>query len=251
MIDREEAHRLSDDLIDAVEREQSANSDEGRAKAQVEVLAAADALGRANGVTSLHRRRMVVDARSLSSGSRVEPGDFEQLERDCVDVTPEGQVRLRQALARHVLDTANVLTLRMAGLQAANMLQNAKGRDGPLDGRLMVSGVDPGLGAADELRNKIVADTGYTVGVEIGATGRIQRAMWKRAAWAQNSLAAKLRMMGLRVLQDMSAATIKDLCLKETRMAALFRDAKREGAAAHADPDPGRLLPTQNKKSDV
>ena len=97
------------------------------------------------------------------------------------------------------------------------------------------------MGAADEIRNKIVGDTGYTVGVEIGGTGRIRHQVWKRAERRQNVLAGKMRMAGYKA-RDMSAATIKAVCLKEARMAALFRDARREGAARRATPDPERIL---------
>ncbi len=52
MIDREGAHRLLDPLMDAMEQEQAANSDEARAAAQTVVLAADAALARANGTTN-------------------------------------------------------------------------------------------------------------------------------------------------------------------------------------------------------
>ena len=242
MIDREEAHRLLNGLMDAVEQEQAANSDEARAAAQAAVLAADAALARANGVADLRRRRMMVEARALPSGAKVEAADFQQIERDCVEVTATGQVRIRQALARHTKDCAGMLGERLAGVQAGQLLENAEGRNGPLDGPATAGGVDPHAGAADMIRNKIVVNAGYTVGVEIGPAGRIRHAMWKRAERAQHALAARLRMRGHKA-ENATAATIKDWCQKEGPLAALFRDARGEGAAAQTVPDPKRVLP--------
>ena len=230
MIDREEYQRLVNELWDALEEERKANSDDAHAKAQTDIIKAEAALLLATGRTDRRRRRMVVEARDLPAGSKVEASEFQQIERDCVDATPEGQVRIRRAFARHAVDTEDVLGKRLAGLLASNMLQNAKGRDGPLDGRLLVAGVDPQAGAADELRNRIVADTGYTVGVEIGAAGRIPHAMWKRAERAHNNAANNLRMRGIRI-QNTSHATIKAWCQKEGPLAALFHEARRDGAS--------------------
>jgi hypothetical protein len=223
----------------------AANSDAARAEAQGAVLAADAALARANGVTDLRRRRMMVEVLARPSGAKVEAADFQQIERDCVEVTATGQVRIRQALARHTKDCAGVLGERLAGVQAGQLLQNAKGHNGPLDGPVRSGGVDPHAGVADEIRNKIVVDTGYTVGVEIGVAGRIRHAMWKRAEQAQNKLAAQARMSGHKAGKA-TDATIKDWCQKggskEGSLAALFRDARSEGAAARAAPDPQRIL---------
>jgi hypothetical protein len=224
-------------LLEALENERGANDDDGRATRQTQYLDAEGALLLSIGGVDLRQRRMVVEA---PAGSKVETSDFMQLDRDCVEVTPEGQVRIRQALARHTLDTEAILKKRLSGLQASNLRQNAKGRYGPLDGRLMIAGVDPGMGAADELRSKIVAETGYTVGAERGAVGRIPHAMWKRAERVHNKWAANLRMRGIRV-QNVSAATIKDWCQKEGPLATLFHDARRDGAASRDAPDRNRL----------
>jgi hypothetical protein len=242
MIDRDEAHRLHEVLMDAMERELAANSDEARAEAQAAVLAADAALARANGTADLRRRRMMVDARALPSGAKVEAADFARFARDCLDGTPGGQIRLRQALARHATDWASVLTKDWAGVHASQLGQNAKGHNGPLDGPVRAGGVDPDAGAADELRNKIVVDAGYTIGVEAGPAGRVRHPMWKRAERAQHALAARLRMSGQKA-GNATAATIKDWCQKDGPLAALFRDARGEGAAARAAPDPTRILP--------
>jgi hypothetical protein len=59
MIDREKAHRLLNRLMDAVEREQSANSDDARKQNHEEVLAQRVLLEDANGVLDLRKRRIV------------------------------------------------------------------------------------------------------------------------------------------------------------------------------------------------
>jgi hypothetical protein len=242
MIDRDEARRLHEALMDAMERELTASSDEARAEAQAAVLAADAALARANGTIGLRRRRMMVEAFARPSGWKVEAADFERFARDCLDGTPSNEIRLRQALARHAQDCASVLTEGWAGVQAAQLLENAEGRNGPLDGPATAGGVDPHAGAADMIRKKIVVNAGYTVGVEIGVAGRIGHAMWKRAEREQNKLAALQRMRGHKT-ENATAATIKDWCQKDGPLATMFRDARGEGAAAQTVPDPTRILP--------
>jgi hypothetical protein len=234
--------RLLEAVVAAREKERAANSNEVRAAAQTDALAAQDALDRATGIRDLRRRRMIAQARDLPLGAKVDADGFEQFARDCLDGTPSSQIRLRQAFARHIVDAAASLTPGWAGVLTSTRLQNAKGRYGPLDGPVRAGGVDPDMGAADELRNKIVVDAGYTVGVEIGGAGRIRHDLWKRAERAQNKWAAKLCMAGYKA-RGMSAATIKDLCLKEKRMTALFRDARNEGARQQPAPDRSRILP--------
>jgi hypothetical protein len=239
MIDREEARRLFEVFMDAMEREQAVNSDEARAAAQAAVLAAAAALDRATGKTDLLRRRMVVEARGLSLGANVHAADFERFARDCVDGTPSGQIRLRQALARHAMDSAMVITDRWAGVLAGQMLQTAEGRNGPLDGPVRAGGVDPHAGAADAIRNKIVTAAGYTAGVEFG-NGVIPRTFWRRFEVVQNALAAQGRRTGHKT-PDTRATTIRDWCERGGPLSNLFRNARKEGAGAAA-PDPSRMI---------
>ena len=239
MIDREEARRLHEALIDAMEQEQRANSNEARAAAQTVVLAADAALARANGTADLRRRRMVEAGCGLPSGARVTAAEFERIERDCIEVTPDGQVRMRQAIARHAVDTAHILTKRLGDLLAGQMLQTSKGHNGPLDGPVRTGGVDPHGGTADAIRTKIVSDAGYTVGVEFG-DGAIPRPFWTRAEQVQNDLAARGRKAGHKT-PDARATTIRDWCERGGLLSDLFRDARKEGRAAPR-PDPSRML---------
>jgi hypothetical protein len=59
MIDREEAHRVLDRLIDAAERELGANDDDARKCDHKEILALRSALEAANGTLGLRRRRIL------------------------------------------------------------------------------------------------------------------------------------------------------------------------------------------------
>ena len=104
MADLEEIIRLVKAVVAAEEKERAANSDEARAAAQAEHLAARDALLDATGTTALERRRMIAQARDLPLGAKVDANGFEQFARDCLDGTPSSQIRLRQAFARHIVD---------------------------------------------------------------------------------------------------------------------------------------------------
>jgi hypothetical protein len=225
----------------ALAEERAANSDEARAAAQAEALAQQDALDDATGMMDLRRRRMIAETRGLPLGAKVDATGFEQFALDCLDGTPGGQIRLRHALGRHAVDAAATLTPRWAALLASNMLQTAKGHDGPLDGPVRAGGVDPSAGPADEIRNKIVVEAGYTAGVEIGGTGRIPHELWKRAERAQNALAAKMRMSGHKA-GSVRFRTIKDWCLKSGPLADLFQEARNEGAQQRRAPDRSRTL---------
>jgi hypothetical protein len=237
MIDREEAHRRLDALLDAAEREQAANSNEARAAAQAEFLAAEGALDRINGKFDISRRRMMVEALALPSGSMVNTTDFERFARDG---TPGGQIRLRHALARHEMDSGGMLTDGWVHVLAGQWLLQAGGRYGPLDGPVRASGIDLHGGPAAVIRLKIVADAGYTVGVEFG-NGAIPRQFWKRAQRAQNALAQHSRMKGYNV-ENLSAATIKGLCLKDGLLAVVFRDCRRDGKSESGAPNPDRII---------
>ena len=240
MIGCEEACSLLKALMAAVAHEAAANSNEARAEAQIDILKARDALHRALGITNVERKRMMVEALALPSGSMVDAVNFERFAHDCLDGTPGGQIRLLNAVARHELDSKGVLTDGWAHLLAGQWLLHSEGRYGPLDGPVRASGVDLHGGPAAMIRLKIVADAGYTVGVEFG-DGAIPRAFWKRAARAQNALAKHLRMKGYKV-ENLSAATVKGLCLKDGPLAAVFRDARRDGGAESGAPNPGRII---------
>jgi hypothetical protein len=241
MPDFEEMIRFLNAVLAAGEKERAANSDEARAAAQAEHLAARDALLDATGTTDLERRRMIAEARGLPLGAKVDATGFEHFARECLDGTPSNEIRLRHAFGRHTQDAAGALTRGWAGVLVSQMLQNAKGHKGPLDGPVRARGVDPYGGPAYEIQNKIVVDTGYTIGVEIGVTGRIPHELWKRAERAQNALAQTGRMRGHKT-QNVSFRTIKDWCLKSGSLADLFKDARREGSQERPAPDLSRIL---------
>jgi hypothetical protein len=217
------------ELCAAVDQEQAANSNEARAKAQAAALTAQDALDSASGINALRRRRMIAEARDLPLGAAVEAGEFGQIERDCAEVTLSGLVRMRQALARHAMDARGVLTGGLAELLAANTRQNAKGYKGPLDGPVRAGGVDPNSGAANQLKELVVNEAGYTAGVEIGE-GRIPFTVWKRAERRHNEIARKGRQAGYKI-ENVQATTIKDWCLRDGELGRIFANARAEGVA--------------------
>ena len=128
MIDRKEAHRLLDKLLDAIELERAANSNECRAQAQADYLKARDALLRRVGGVDVERKRMEIEVLGLPAGSPVDPTDFEQFADRYVKGSPEDENRLRLVLARHAQDHSDLLTTRFAGVFSDTMLRNYEGR---------------------------------------------------------------------------------------------------------------------------
>jgi hypothetical protein len=241
MSDLEEIIRLVKAVVAAGDKERAANSNEARAAAQTEALTAQNALDRATGIRDLRRRRMIAEARALPFGAKVDAAEFEQFTRDCLDGTPSGEIRRRHAFGRYATDGKDALGPELSGVLTSNMLQNAKGHYGPLDGPVRAGGVDPDMGATDEIRNKIVVDTGYTAGAEIGGTGRIPNELWKRAQRAQNVLAQKMRMSSQKA-ESVGFRTVKDWCQKAGPLADLFQDARKDGAQERRAPNPDRIL---------
>jgi hypothetical protein len=242
MPDLEEMIRLLKAVVAAGDKERAANSNEARAAAQAEALATENALDDATGRTDRRRRRMIAEAKGLPLGTKVDAADFEQFALDCLDGTPSGLIRLRHIYAQYAVDGGHTLTPPLSGLLASNMLQTAKGHEGPLDGPVRASGVDLNGGPADIIRDKIVGDTGYTIGVEIGGTGRLPHKLWKRAERAQHALAQKMRMSGEKA-ESVRFRTIKDWCLKSGPLADLFQDARKDGARERRAPNSDRILP--------
>jgi hypothetical protein len=74
-------------LLEALERERGANSNEARAAAQVAFLAAEATFDRAIGATDVYRRRMAVEALDLPSGALIEAGEFRRVLKECLDTT--------------------------------------------------------------------------------------------------------------------------------------------------------------------
>jgi hypothetical protein len=239
MINREQPRRLLEALMDAMEREQSADSDETRAAAQVDVIKARDALHRASGVTDVERKRMMVDALGRPAGWSVDAADFERFADEYVKGSPEDENRLRIGLARHAQDSVNSLTQRWAGVFCDTMLQNYDGRYGALDGPANRQGVDK-RGWPENVRVRIMDKAGYTAGVEFGAEGLIPRDFWKRVTQAQHAELAKQR--GFK-RHEWAPATARDH--SQTSLSAnVFRSSRGEGAAAKKDNklDPSRMI---------
>lgn len=254
---REDAHRTLDKMLDAIEQDRAANSNDARAKTEPAALLARDELIRISGIERIERRRMVVDALGLPLGAApLEAENFERLLRNCWNdflEIGEGEKRLRLLLARAQLDNKQTLSAG-ADILAGHLLQNAEGRYGPLDSPLdfldhvaAVAGRDQREGFADETREAVVVMTGYTVGLEIGATGRIPDEIWQRAKRAHRERAHSGEILMFKIAPA-SAATIKDWCLKKGQLAALFQDARLE-AAAWTAPDPSKTLKSMKDSS--
>jgi hypothetical protein len=245
MIDLDTARRRFETFLDAMEKYAGANSDEARAEAEEKALAARAALDRETGILRLRQRRMAAQALGHSAPGTAprEADDFDRLISDCLDTieTPSGRQRLRHALAIYFLDDEAVLTARFARLLTAKMLANAKGLLGALDHVESTSGVDSSTGLADNLRNKIILNAGYTAGLELGPRGRIPHALWERAARDHADLAQGGRAIG-RKIRDADAGTIKSWCQKKNLSADLFNEARLAGVAARARPDTSRML---------
>jgi hypothetical protein len=242
MITREKIDQLVTTLLAAVERVRSANSEDSRAAAKVDAKAANDALQQATGMIDLYRSDMMIQARALPAGAKVDAADFPKFARDCRDGTSAGQIRMLHALAQYAVHGTKLLSKPWAGVLADQLLANAEGRYGPFD-PVWAAGVARLGDPAENIRRKVVLDTGYTIGVTIGATGKIPDMFWSWAARWQNKLAAEARGDGYEVL-DLDAATIQDLCQKKALKADLFRASRRDGAAAARAPDRLRMLPT-------
>jgi hypothetical protein len=95
-------------------------------------------------------------------------------------------------------------------------------------------------GFADEARKSVVCKIGYTVGHELGLTGRIPFQMWKRAERYHRSLAEKGRLRDFRI-KPATVQTIRGWCARSGELADLYQAARTE-AAAWTTPEPAKLL---------
>jgi len=244
MIDRDTARRRFEAFLDAMEAYESANSDEARGAAEEKALAARGALDSETGITRLRQRRMAAEALDRTAGAAPREADnFKQFISERLDSleTPSGRQGLRHALARFFLDDEAVLTPRLARLLTEKMIANGKGLLGALDSVESTQGVDSSEGLADNIRTNIVINAGYTAGIELGPRARVPHEFWKRAARDHGRLAETGRAKGNKI-RPANAATIKSWCQKEARLASLFDDARRDGAAARKEPDPSKML---------
>jgi hypothetical protein len=231
----------------AQEAERQANSDQSRAAAQAEAMAARRDLDAATGDMDLRRRRMLAHARALPNGARTDAAEFERFAAE-LTLSPGGRVMARLAIARYLEDSAGDLGERLAGVGAMEFMQTSDGRDGLLTGTITSAGVDRQSGPALPLRLKTIADAGYTLGAEYGG-GRAPHVLWKRAARAYNEGAARFRMGGYDV-KNVADKTVRDWVARNVNLPPgspkagdLFNEAKRDGAAARLPPDPSRMLP--------
>ena len=143
-------------LLEALEREQEANSDEARAAAQTAFLEAEAEFGRATGATDVRRRRMAVEALDLASGARVKAGEFERVFRECLDTieTLTSRNKLRRLLSRGFIDDQATFTDSVR-LLVDKLFKNPKGLMGALDRVEKKSGVDARKGLDGSVRTVV------------------------------------------------------------------------------------------------
>lgn len=172
MTDRAALHARLDELLDAVERERGANSNEARSEAQGEVLALHHALIGETGLRDLMQRRCVeeMNGRSLGSSSRAS-----ELPADVGFYATKGGKRALRAISmRSVLDSG-ILPPSVAGLSAAGLYAASQGRVPPTGNEAgkhggalwdadKVKGVNSGSTPEFFLKIKTVLALGYEAG---------------------------------------------------------------------------------------
>jgi hypothetical protein len=227
-------------LLVALKSESDANSNDSRVKAQEAAVVAYADLGAAIGARDLLRRRLIVAARDLDEGAKVDVADYDKETKAALDGSPGGLRRLRRMSARLAIDAKDALSAPLARLLAGAFLATAAGYDSLLANPVKSGGVDPKGGAANFLHQKIAYKSGYTHGAE--GAGRVRETLWRRAAAEYNKSAAKLRQAGEKA-PDITPETIRFWCGRHNKLKEIFDGARRDGRAARPKPKRKHLLP--------
>jgi hypothetical protein len=230
-------------LLEALEREREANSDEARAAAQAAFLAAEATFDRAIRATDVYRRRMAVEALDLPSGAPVEAGEFGRVLKECLETTEwrASRNKLRRLLSRHFIDNEETFT-PVVRLLVDKLFSNPKGLMGAIDRVEKKSGIDETKGWDDKVRTIVVDAAGYSAGVEFGLHGHIPFAFWKRAQRMHGRQVERALSKDCRIAPA-KAATIRDWCVRQAGpYAENFRKARADGFAERNSPTPSRGL---------
>jgi hypothetical protein len=230
-------------LLDALEKERGASSDEGRAAAQARYLEAKAVLNYELEDRHVRRRRMAVEALDYPSGALVDAGEFGRVLTDCFFTlkTQAGRDKLRRLLSRYLLDDEETFGRPAARLLIEKLSANSGGIFGAIDNVEGKSGVDKTTGKNVNARTNVVMAAGYSAGVEFGMNGKIPFAFWKRAQRTHIRLVKEERAHGVRI-KAAKTATIKDWCLRDGPQAEKFRLARTDGFAERNNPNPSREL---------
>ena len=230
-------------LLDALEKERGASSDEGRAAAQARYLEAKAVLNYELEDRHVRRRRMAVEALDYPSGALVDAGEFGRVLTDCFFTlkTQAGRDKLRRLLSRYLLDDEETFGRPAARLLIEKLSANSGGIFGAIDNVEGKSGVDKTTGKNVNARTNVVMAAGYSAGVKFGLDGNIPSAFWDRARRTHGRLVKEAHAHGV-MIKAAKAATIKDWCLRGGPEAGKFRLARADGFDSRAKPDPSREL---------
>jgi hypothetical protein len=175
MIDREEAHRVLDRLIDAAERELRANDDDARKRDHKEILDLRSALEAVNGTLDLRRRRILSTVAGLPPHRPVATAKgidsiFRRGDK------PKHITEQRYAATRILEDELDVLlgggpeNLEAATLILAQMGYHGPkgklGKDSGIRAPTVRQGVNSNDGASATGRLSLYTALGYTLGAE-------------------------------------------------------------------------------------